>query len=79
MSYLFSTHLGSHICMYMHAIIDFKEKNMNLTETGEGYLTGFGEKKGKGERLQLYCNLKNKNKRGGSKMSDCELQSTSGT
>lgn len=42
-------------------------------------MMGFGEKNGKGKRLQLYCDLKNKNQRGGSKMSECELQSTIGT
>lgn len=33
---------------------------MNLKETGEGYMGGLGESKGKGEMLQWYYDIKKK-------------------
>jgi hypothetical protein len=36
--------------IYVHVItIDFKNKAMNLEESGEGYVGGFVERKAKGE------------------------------
>lgn len=39
------------------------KETVNLEMNGEGYVGAFGGKKGKSEKLQLKCNLKNKDKK----------------
>lgn len=48
----------------MHAVAAREERLCtNLRETREGNRGGFGGREGKGEVLELYCNLKKINKR----------------
>lgn len=35
-----------------------KKENLNLKESNEVYMRGFGDRKEKEEGMQLYCNLK---------------------
>lgn len=46
----------------MHAITMNKEEGINFKENKEGYIRNFRWRKGKGEMLCLYYNLKKKGK-----------------
>lgn len=46
----------THICIHVTTIN--KKRGQDLRKSNEGYIGGFGEKKGKGEMVQLYHNSK---------------------
>lgn len=60
--------------MHVHAITVDEKETINLQESEEGYMGGFGRRKGKEEMLQLKYHLKNKQKNGFSKAIKTFLQ-----